>query len=173
MPVQLIVLGIFLIVVFYFDAFKSIIPNWLNVTGAFIGIVLNIALYGLHGFIQSFGSAIICGLLLLLCYVIRAVGAGDVKLFFAIGAIAGDILFSLYALMYSIVFAAIIGLLILIFTRTIFIQLFIGLLHIKESFQKRSLTPMEEFKKTKATTFPFIYAVIPGVAVAFYYMYIG
>lgn len=37
---------------------------------------------------------------------------------------------------------------------------------------KKSLTPMDEFKKNVATKFPFIYAVLPGVAVTYYYMII-
>lgn len=74
--------------------------------------------------------------------------------------------------MYSIICAGIIGLIYLVLTRTFLIQLTVGILHIKESIQKKSLTPMEEFKKNKATRFPFIYAVIPGVAIAFYYIVI-
>lgn len=171
MDIHFILLLIFLVAVFYFDAFKKIIPNWLNISGAAVGIIYHSVANGLEGFMQSFGGGLICGLILLVLYIFKAIGAGDVKLFFAIGCLTG-ILFSLYALMYSVICAGIIGLVYLLFTRTFLIQISIGLVHVKESIQKKSLTPMEDFKKNLATRFPFIYAVIPGVAIAYYYMII-
>lgn len=81
MEVHYIILAVFLAVVFYFDAFKQIIPNWLNVAGAVVGILYHSIVFGLDGFIQSFGGGLICGVILLILYIFKAVGAGDVKLF--------------------------------------------------------------------------------------------
>ncbi len=173
MIVNLIVLGVFLLIVLYFDAFQHRIPNWLNVTGALAGIIINVLLLGLHGLIQSFSAAIICGVIMFILYLAKALGAGDVKLFFAIGAIAGDILFTLYALMYSVIFAGVIGLIILLVTKTFIGQMLSGLKSVSKTFKEKSMKPMDEFKKKKATTFPFIYAVIPGVIATCYYMFVG
>ena len=136
MEIHFILLIIFLAAVFYFDAFKKIIPNWLNVSGAAVGIIYHSITHGLEGFMQSFGGGLICGLILLVLYIFKAIGAGDVKLFFAIGCLTG-ILFGLYSLMYSVICAGIIGLIYLLFTRTLLIQVTIGLLHFKESIMIR------------------------------------
>ncbi|MBV9613261.1 MAG: prepilin peptidase [Acidobacteriaceae bacterium] len=65
------------------------IPNWLSVSGAVLGVALNLAWFGWRG-----GAAAAWGLLLALVvyvplYLIRGMGAGDVKLMGAVGAIVG------------------------------------------------------------------------------------
>jgi prepilin peptidase CpaA len=65
------------------------IPNWITVTGAGTGLVLHIFYGGVSGAVQSLagaalGLAIFSGL-----YAAGGMGAGDVKLFGAVGAFAG------------------------------------------------------------------------------------
>src|ERR1700730_8713046 len=84
-----IFLGIFILVAFYTDITTMQIPNWLNMCGAGGGLLYNFASNGIHGFYASiFGFAVGLGVLLLM-YTCKAIGAGDVKLFAAIGAISG------------------------------------------------------------------------------------
>jgi len=66
------------------------IPNWLTMAGAVMGVALNIFLYqGWPGLRFSMaGLAMAFGLYLFL-YALRAMGAGDVKLMAAVGAIVG------------------------------------------------------------------------------------
>ena len=168
---HLIILAIFLCIAFYYDAREHRIPNWLNVSGTIVGIVYHLIVGQLNGFLYSIMGAVVGGVILLILYIFKAIGAGDVKLFVAIGALSGT-LFTLYSIMYSIVYAGLIGLVILLFTKTLFINMTLVLLHMKESFQKRSLTPLEEFKQHVSNRFPFVYAVVPGVATTFYYMYL-
>lgn len=167
-----IILIIFLLVAFYFDVTQHRIPNWLNVTGVLVGIFYHFIVNHLDGFIQSVLGALVSGLILLLLYIFKAIGAGDVKLFAAIGAICG-VIFTLYAIMYSIIFAGVIGLIILLFTKTFLINMTMAVLHIFDSIRDRTLTPLDEFKNKISNRFPFIYAVIPGVVVSFYYMYMA
>jgi len=66
------------------------IPNWVSVGGVLLGFALNTFLYqGWPGFRHSLiGFAVaFCGYLTL--YALRAMGAGDVKLMAAVGAIVG------------------------------------------------------------------------------------
>ncbi|MBP1968652.1 prepilin peptidase CpaA [Virgibacillus natechei] len=167
-----IILILFLLIACYYDVRQHRLPNWLNVSGVLVGIIYHLVVNQLDGFIQSVLGLLVAGVILLLLYIFKAVGAGDVKLFAAIGAISG-VLFSLYAIMYSIIFAGIIGLIILLFTKTFLINITLAFLHIKESMKDKTLTPLDDFKNNISNRFPFIYAVIPGVITAFYYMYVA
>src|SRR6267154_6689276 len=65
------------------------IPNWITVSGAAVGLGLHILYGGMSGAMQSLagtalGLAIFIGL-----YAAGGMGAGDVKLFGAVGAFAG------------------------------------------------------------------------------------
>jgi prepilin peptidase CpaA len=65
------------------------IPNWLTLPGALAGLLLNAALFGLAGLGGSakalgYGFAVYFVL-----YLLRALGAGDVKLMAAVSAFAG------------------------------------------------------------------------------------
>jgi prepilin peptidase CpaA len=73
------------------------IPNWLNVAGLVLGLILNSFLYqgtssyvfgfaGLLFALKGFGLAFVVYVFL---YALRAMGAGDVKLMAAVGAIVG------------------------------------------------------------------------------------
>lgn len=170
-PIYFIFLFIFVVIAFFYDIITGRIPNWLNVSFALIGIVTHTILFGLQGFIQSFGGGIICLIIMMILYIVKAIGAGDVKLFFAIGCLTG-ILFSLYSIMYSIIFAGVFGLIYLLFTRTFLVQMTLGITHMKESIQKKSLSSMEDFKNNVGNKFPFMIAVLPGVITTFYYVHI-
>ena len=172
MEIHYYILIIFLIVAFYYDVKQQRIPNWWTVSGVLVGIIFHLVVNHLDGFIQSVLGTLIGGGVLLLLYIFKAIGAGDVKLFAAIGAICG-VLFTLYAIMYSIIFAGIIGLIVLLFTKTFLVNMTMAILHILESIQDRTLTPLDEFKNKVSNRFPFIYAVIPGVMVSFYYIYMA
>jgi prepilin peptidase CpaA len=66
------------------------IPNWLSLTGVLAGLAMNTFLYqGWPGLSHSLkGLALGFGVYFLL-YMLRAMGAGDVKLMAAVGAIVG------------------------------------------------------------------------------------
>jgi len=72
-----------------FDIRSRRIPNWLNVMGMAAGFALNVYAFGLEGLkAASFGMLLAAAVYLAL-YLLRGMGAGDVKLMAAVGAIAG------------------------------------------------------------------------------------
>jgi prepilin peptidase CpaA len=84
------VLLVMLLAAAVFDVLYRRIPNWLTVTGALLGIAMN-TLIGppQAGLVFSLvGLAVAFGIYAAL-YALRAMGAGDVKLMAAIGALVG------------------------------------------------------------------------------------
>jgi prepilin peptidase CpaA len=72
-----------------YDVMYRRIPNWLNVLGVLAGIALNTFLLGWAGALFALkGLGLAFGVYVLL-YTLRAMGAGDVKLMAAVGAIVG------------------------------------------------------------------------------------
>ena len=88
-------LAMLLVAAIYDVRFRRI-PNWITVTGAAMGLALNAFLFGPPGSWFSLagvwfslrGLGLGFGVYFLL-YVIRAMGAGDVKLMAAVGAMVG------------------------------------------------------------------------------------
>jgi prepilin peptidase CpaA len=65
------------------------IPNWISLSGALLGMVLNIFLRGWVGLRFSLLGLAVGFAVYFLLYALRAMSAGDVKLMGAVGAIAG------------------------------------------------------------------------------------
>jgi len=65
------------------------IPNWLTYPGMVLGFGLRTVLFGWKGLLGGVGGWLLGGAIMFLFYVVRAMGAGDVKLMAAIGALVG------------------------------------------------------------------------------------
>ncbi len=90
MPVLLkLVLVITALAAAYYDLRVRRIPNWINVSGVILGLLLNAYLEGIHGFTAALGGLGLALCIYLPLYVLKGMGAGDVKLMAALGSIAG------------------------------------------------------------------------------------
>ncbi len=65
------------------------IPNWLTGGLCAAGLVLNVWLTGTNGLLLALGGCLLGLAILLPFYAVRAMGAGDVKLMAALGALIG------------------------------------------------------------------------------------
>jgi len=65
------------------------IPNWIPVTGAICGIVFSIWFNGLAGLLSCIAGAALGMAIFLPLYLLGGMGAGDVKLFTAVGLLVG------------------------------------------------------------------------------------
>jgi len=84
-----IFLEVLVIIAAIWDIRTRRIPNWLTLAGVVLGVALNTFLFELNGLWFSLkGLGIAFGVYFLL-YLLRAMGAGDVKLMAAVGAAAG------------------------------------------------------------------------------------
>ncbi len=71
------------------DVWSRRIPNWLTFGALVLGILLNTWLHGLEGALASLAGAALGVAVLLPFYAIGVMGAGDVKLMGALGALLG------------------------------------------------------------------------------------
>ncbi|KQX67999.1 A24 family peptidase [Paenibacillus sp. Root444D2] len=166
-----LILFILIAIAFVIDAHRSLIPNKVTFCGIMIGFVYHAFTEGWSGVFFAGIGAITGFTALLLLYFFGALGAGDVKLFAAIGAIMG-FAFVLQSMLYAILCAGFIGL-ILLFIRKQMIntghKLAAWLVSIVVIQDMGSLLGMKHQKNMK---FPFMYAVVPGVALAWYYSFL-
>lgn len=163
------VLLVLMLVALYTDIRYNKLPNWLTVSGVAFGLVYHLIAGGIDGLLFSgIGFLVATGIFLLL-YVFRVLSAGDVKLFAAFGAIAGTEVV-LHLMMYSIVFGGIIGIVILLFTRTFLSRVTGGLFAIIGSITSKDLSHLEDYKVNRSTRIPFMYAVAPAVFTTYYFL---
>ncbi len=71
------------------DVQQKRIPNWLTYPTMIAGILLQGALFGIKGLLSSIEGGLLFGGIFFLFYVVRAMGAGDVKLAAALGFLVG------------------------------------------------------------------------------------
>jgi prepilin peptidase CpaA len=65
------------------------IPNWLTYPGIVLGLGLRTAFLGWRGLMSGLTGFLLAGGIMFLFYMVRAMGAGDVKLMAGIGALVG------------------------------------------------------------------------------------
>lgn len=168
MQFEFYVLGVFILIAFYTDIMHTKLPNILNTAGLLVGLVYHGMVGGWVGMLHAMLAALIGFAILLLLYFMKAIEAGDVKLFAAIGALTG-VQFVLYCLMYSVLYAGLIGVLLLMFRREFMkrisrlLQYFVGVLVL------RNKEAINQITKENNMRFPFMYAVLPGVITTCYY----
>lgn len=80
------------------------IPNWLTAGGIVFALIYSTAVpfYRDHGFLWALGGLVIGFLVMLPCYAIRVMGAGDVKLMAMVGAFLG-VSDAISAILYSLI----------------------------------------------------------------------
>ncbi|MEK8128576.1 prepilin peptidase [Paenibacillus filicis] len=159
--------GLLLAVAFATDVRKRIIPNWLTVSGAGAGLIGHTIVSGWEGLTWS-ALGLAAGFVpMLLLYALKGVGAGDVKLFAAVGAVTGAA-FTLYAMAVSLCIAGFIACAVFLW-RHDRLQRFKGIFGIlMRLWLFRDLTallkPSDEEERLR---FPFMWAVLPGAVYSF------
>ncbi len=139
------------------------ISNKIVLPFVFLGFVLNIILYGFQGFLFSLWGTIAPFALLFIFYALRMLGAGDIKLFSAVGSIMG-VKFVLFAMAYSFIAGGILAFFIIIIRNNSKQRFRYIVDYIKTSLLTFTLTPYTDFgDKTDNAKFHFSYAIGLGV----------
>jgi prepilin peptidase CpaA len=71
------------------DVQQHRIPNWLTYPAILAGVLLRSFYFGWHGFLAALGGCLLAGGAVSLFYMLRALGAGDLKLLAALGSLVG------------------------------------------------------------------------------------
>ncbi|WP_106766706.1 A24 family peptidase [Paenibacillus faecalis] len=159
--------AVFLAAAFYTDVRTMTISNLLTVPAMALGLAYHGVTNGWEGILFSVKGWAVGFLIVLVMYFIGAVGAGDVKLFGAIGAWCG-LWFTLQAIVYSVLFAGAIGLFILIWRRETFKRLRRLVINVAGVFILKNLSPWRSHQE-EHLRFPFMIAVLPGVIFTYFY----
>jgi len=77
------------VLIIYHDVRYRRIPNAFVLATLISGLTLNFALGGLSGAVNSLGGCLLAFILMFILHVFGAMGAGDVKLFAAVGSVIG------------------------------------------------------------------------------------
>lgn len=162
---------IFITIAFVTDVRRAVIPNKLTICGAVVGTIFNGLESGLNGLTFSLMGAGSAFIAMFLLYLIGALGAGDVKLFTAIGAMMG-ISFVCQLMLYAILCAALIGLILLLMHKQMAAT---GQKLVKWLFSivvLHDLNIVMGMKRDANIKFPFMYAVMPAAIMTWYYSFI-
>ncbi|WP_158606598.1 A24 family peptidase [Paenibacillus ginsengarvi] len=162
-------LAVLLALTLYHDWKENKIPNRYTVAGIAAGLLYHGSLGGWSGLLNA-ALGLVTGFgIMLVLYVFKAVGAGDVKLFGAIGAMTGGA-FVLNGAINSILFAAVIGLAMIAYRRELAARLGNTFALLFNLLLQRDTAGLVAYR-SQAATFPFMYAVLPGIAFTFTYCY--
>ncbi len=156
--------GIFVVAAFITDVRSMRIPNLLSLSAIISGLIVHLCIGGFQDLLSSMsGLGTGFGIMFVL-YLAGAVGAGDVKIFGGIGAWTG-VLFTVQAMVYSILIAGIIGLIILILKKQLVQRLGKLVLYIFSWVIPGIgfMSPVQSYSPLKeGLRFPFMIAVLPG-----------
>ncbi|WP_282935443.1 prepilin peptidase [Paenibacillus sp. RC67] len=160
-----------IIAAFATDVTHRLIPNWLTLSGWIAGMALHIVYSGSSGVLYALIGTALGFIPMFGLYLIRAVGAGDVKLFGALGALAGGEIV-LQCMMYSLLYAALVGCLILLWRRQWkqtgqrLVSMLFHFLTLKDVAQWKPY-----MKSNHHVRFPFMWAVLPAVVSVYFFDY--
>ena len=125
------------------DVVRNKIYNWNTYPGILTGFVANGLLFGSVGIERSFAGFLICGLIMLVCFLIFNMGGGDLKLIAMMGSFLGahD---GIEAMLWTFVIGSFMGIAILIWKFGIVHILRGTLHHLGLMFRTRSVVPLSE-----------------------------
>lgn len=137
------------------------IKNFIIIPFTLAGIITNYIFDGSNGLGYAFAGWFIPVAVLFILYAARMIGAGDVKLFGAIGSIMGW-KFSLYGMAYTFLLGGFIGIIMLAINRNAAERFNYLKTYLKACFLSLNILDYSNFQNKK-DRFRLTYAVVPGV----------
>ena len=154
------------------DIVRYRISNAVVAAGLAAGILVNLICEGSYGFLKALLGAVLPAALLFVLFVLRMLGAGDIKLFCAIGAVMGAG-FILYATALSFLAGGVMALIIMVARGNARRRLAYTAAWIKTVLLTQTFLPYTDFNdKSDGAKFHFSPAIAAGCYIEVIYMLI-
>ena len=156
-----------------FDDIKSYkISNKITIPYILAGIIFNTTQEGFSGLWDSIFGIVAPFILLILFFALKMLGAGDIKLFCAIGSIMG-VNFILYNLIYSFLCGGIIALIFMIARKNAYERFKYLLSYFKRCILSFNIYPYSNKTTNDDSHFRFAYAIACGTIIQVFHKYIS
>ncbi len=173
MPAGVIVLAVILAAAVTGDILRCRISNTIVAAGLAAGFLINFLAEGSSGLVKSTLGALLPVLLLFILFALRMLGAGDIKLFCAVGAIMGAE-FTAYAAAFSFLAGGIIALTVMLARGNVRRRFAFVAAYLKTVFLTQSFVPYTEFDdKADGAKFRFSPAIAAGCCIQAVFMLSG
>jgi len=165
MPVRFVILAVVLAAAITGDILRYRISNAIVAAGLAAGFLINFLIEGPEGLIKSSLGAILPAILLFVLFALRMLGAGDIKLFCATGAIMGAE-FTAYAAAFSFLAGGIMAIAIMIARGNARKRFAFVATYLKTVFLTQSFVPYTDFDdKSDSAKFRFSPAIAVGCCI--------
>lgn len=162
MPSKAVVLILLLAAAMIGDIRCYRISNLTVASGLAAGLALNTIQSGFSGFLGSLLAAVLPAAALFVLFALRMIGAGDIKLFCAVGTIMG-IEFILYTMLFSFLAGGIIAIGIMLGRGNLKERFVYIAMYLKSVFLSHNLIPYTNFTdKSDGAKFHFSPAIVAG-----------
>lgn len=167
---KLLIISVLLLLALVSDLKTYRIKNSITYGFMLVGLAVNTAMGGFKGMMFSVRGIMLPAACLIILYMIRAIGAGDIKLLSAVGAVMGAG-FALYAAAYAFICGGFIALAVILVRRNGAERLRHLLTYIKSCLLTAELLQYTDFTDSRdGGRFHFSIAVASGTAVAFLFI---
>ncbi|HYE81881.1 MAG TPA: prepilin peptidase [Clostridia bacterium] len=163
---KLIIISSLLLLSLLSDLKTYKIKNSITFSFMLAGLAVNLAFEGYKGLVFSLQGILLPAVCLIILYAVRVVGAGDIKLLSAVGAVMGSG-FALYAAVYSFICGGLIASCIILLRNNWKERFSYLFAYIKSCFLSMELLQYSDFHDIKETgRFHFSVAVASGTVLA-------
>ena len=164
---KLVVISVLLLLALASDLINYKIKNSITYSFMLAGLIANFVMEGSKGMIFSLQGIMLPAAALIILYIMRLIGAGDIKLLSAVGAVMGAG-FVFYAMLYSFICGGVIASLVILIRRNGIERFKYLFSYIKSCIISMELLQYTDFKDMQsAGKFHFSIAIASGTVAAF------
>lgn len=155
-----------ILIAVYQDIKYKKIKNYLTISIILVGLILSI-FEGIESITDSLFGICLPFFICSLFYILKMLGAGDVKLYCALGSVMGKV-WIINCMMLSILFGGALALLIMIFYGILFERLKYLFNYLKNLILMQEIIPYQDFTNSNKATFPYAIAIAFGGVMSFW-----
>jgi prepilin peptidase CpaA len=165
MAVKIIMLSVLIVASLISDIKTGRIKNFIVLPFIAAGPVISLIFFGSRGLLDSIAGILVPVVILFILYALKMLGAGDIKLFCAIGSIMGA-KFAICSMLYSFIAGGIFAIFIMLARKNAAERMKSFFTYLKHSFLTMSLKPYtDNIGSDRSSVFCFSYAIAAGTLI--------